>query len=99
MYVKKYHIDDAGVRCPELWINSHGEIVDTVSRGSEPLLGIDPAEEYHALWPARRLGQNRGGTSPPIPEIDDPARAMYVYLRYMVPYGRGYDQYEYDLFK
>ncbi|KAH7390842.1 hypothetical protein DE146DRAFT_618609 [Phaeosphaeria sp. MPI-PUGE-AT-0046c] len=81
-YVLEYHAKDAGVLCPELWMDNQG-IVDVVSTGSV-VLGRrkDPAEEYRALWSAWKTGYV-GAKAPPVADIDGLARSMYLYLKWI----------------
>lgn len=84
VYVKEKHATDAGVLCPELWMDAHGKKIQAVSTGSGSLPGgRDPAEEYSMLWHARKLGRDHGN-APHRPEIDGLARSMYLYLKWVV---------------
>jgi hypothetical protein len=81
-YVREDHAKDAGVLCPELWLDNQGTI-DVVSTGSV-VLGSrqDPAKEFTTLWSAWKTGYV-GAEAPPIPEIGGLARSMYLYFEWI----------------
>jgi hypothetical protein len=81
-YVKKDRAIDAWVRCPEIWINGHGEVVDVVGTGSLKGDGlVDPAKTDRVLWSALETGYV-GAKAPEVPDADGLARGMYLYLKW-----------------
>lgn len=81
-YVRMLHAKDAGVLCPELWMNSEGRI-EAVSTSSRPLgRDKDPAKEFKTLWSAWKTGYV-DAEAPPVPELGGLARSMYLYLEWI----------------
>lgn len=82
-YVKKDHAVDAWIRCPEVCINGHGEIVDVVGTGSLQGDGLaDPAKTDRIIWSAFETGYV-GAKAPEVPDADGLARSMYLYLKWI----------------
>lgn len=83
-FVKKDHIDDVHVRCPEIWINGHGKVVNIVQTGSDEGKNVlNPAKMNSVLWSADKTGSYVGARTPEVAKLDGPARNMYLYLKWI----------------
>jgi hypothetical protein len=83
-YVKKDHPHDHNIRCPEIWINGHGKIVDVVHTGYvEGESVANPAKTNPTLWSAESTGSYVGAKPPVMPKADGLARDMYLYLKWI----------------
>jgi hypothetical protein len=74
---------DWRARCPQIWINGRGEVVDVVATGkADCAVGEDPAEIYPRLWSAAGMGLV-GGLAPPCMGVNGLARSMFLYLKWV----------------
>jgi hypothetical protein len=85
-YVKIDNRTDFRVKCPEIWINGHGDVVDIVSTGTLNYPGCkDPVKTNRTLWSAERTGYV--GAKPKfrqVPNTSDLARKVYLWLKWVV---------------
>ncbi|KAH3911201.1 hypothetical protein HBH56_131710 [Parastagonospora nodorum] len=83
-FVKKDHVDDPQVRCPEVWIDGHGKVVDIVPTGSVEGESLqNPAKLNSVLWSAEKTGSFVGAKTPAVPRVGGLARDMYLYLKWI----------------
>jgi hypothetical protein len=79
--LKKDHPDDIIIRCPSIWIDGHGKIVDVNSSGfGEGESAINSAKTNLTLRSAESTGIYVGVKISVIPRVDGLARNMYLHL-------------------
>jgi hypothetical protein len=85
-YVKIEHRNNFRVKCPEIWINGHGEIANIVSTVPLSYSGCkDPAKMNRTLWSAEETGYV--GAKPNfrvVPNGSGLARKVYLWLKWIV---------------
>jgi hypothetical protein len=85
-YVKIEHRNDFRVKCPEIWINGHGEVVNIVSAVALNYPGCkDPAKTNRTLWSAEETEYL--GAKPDfrlVPNGSELARKVYLWLKWVV---------------
>jgi hypothetical protein len=78
-YVKNEHDDDFNIRCPKIWVDGHGKIVDVRHTGSVGGGNVkNPAKANSVLWSAEKTESSVGAKAPVVPSVDGRARDMYL---------------------